>query len=159
VWSRAADRVVPRGARPALEDADGEAILRREIQAEGKGRATINGALVPVSVLRDLSPRVARIHGQHEPQGLLDPETHLQLLDRHAGLAADADRVAGLHRVLREVEASLEILRRGRQEGERRREMLEYQAAEIEKAQLKRGKRRRSGRRRSSRPMPTVWHR
>jgi DNA repair protein RecN (Recombination protein N) len=122
-----------------LDDADGEAILRREIQAEGKGRATINGALVPVSVLRDLSPRIARIHGQHEPQGLLDPETHLQILDRHAGLVADADRVADLHRALREVEASLESLRRGRQEGERRREMLEYQAAEIEKARLSAG--------------------
>ena len=118
---------------------DGEAILRREIQAEGKGRATINGALVPVSILRDLSPRIARIHGQHEPQGLLDPETHMELLDRHAGLLADADRVAGLYRALREVEASLESLRRGRQEGERRREMLEYQAAEIEKAHLKAG--------------------
>jgi DNA repair protein RecN (Recombination protein N) len=122
-----------------LDDADGEAILRREIQAEGKGRATINGALVPVSVLRDLSPRIARIHGQHEPQGLLDPETHLELLDRHAGLTVDADRVAGLHRALREVEASLESLRRGRQEGERRREMLEHQAAEIEKAHLSAG--------------------
>jgi DNA repair protein RecN (Recombination protein N) len=118
---------------------DGDAVLRREIQAEGKGRATINGALVPVSILRDLSPRIARIHGQHEPQGLLDPETHMDLLDRHAGLVSGADRVAGLFRALRDVETALETLRRGRQEGERRREMLEYQAAEIEKAGLSPG--------------------
>jgi DNA repair protein RecN (Recombination protein N) len=115
---------------------DGEAILRREVQLEGKGRATINGALVPVSVLRDLSPRIARIHGQHEPQGLLDPETHMDLVDGHAGLASETARVAELYRALREVEGALEALRRGRQEGERRREMLEYQAAEIEKAHL-----------------------
>jgi DNA repair protein RecN (Recombination protein N) len=115
---------------------DGEAILRREIHAEGKGRATINGALVPVSVLRDLSLRIARIHGQHEPQGLLDPETHMGLLDRHAGLTADTERVASLYRGLRELEAALEALQRGRLEGERRREMLEYQAAEIQKASL-----------------------
>jgi len=119
-----------------LEDADGEAIIRREVQVEGKGRATINGALVPVSVLRDLAPRIARIHGQHEPQGLLDPETHLELLDCHAGLTAEAEKIAGLYRALREVEAALEALRHGRQEGERRREMLEYQAGEIEKAHL-----------------------
>ena len=122
-----------------LDDADGEAVLRREVQLEGKGRATINGALVPVSVLRDLSPRIARIHGQHEPQGLLDPETHMDLLDRHAGLVGDADRVADLYRALRQVEAAIESLRRGPQEGERRREMLEYQAAEIEKAHLAAG--------------------
>jgi DNA repair protein RecN (Recombination protein N) len=118
---------------------DGDAVLRREIQAEGKGRATINGALVPVSMLRDLSPRIARIHGQHEPQGLLDPETHMDLLDRHAGLVSGAGRVAGLFRALRDVETAIEALRRGRQEGERRREMLEYQAAEIEKAGLSAG--------------------
>jgi DNA repair protein RecN (Recombination protein N) len=121
---------------PVEED---EAILRREIQAEGKGRASVNGALVPVSVLRELSPRIARIHGQHEPQGLLDPETHLGLLDGHAGLTPDAERVGGLYRVLHEVETALEALRRGRQEGERRREMLEYQASEIEKAHLSPG--------------------
>lgn len=115
---------------------DGDAVLRREVQVEGKGRATINGALVPVSLLRDLSPRIAHIHGQHEPQGLLDPETHLDLLDRHAGLVSEAERVAGLYRALRDVETALEALRRGRQEGERRREMLEYQAGEIEKARL-----------------------
>jgi DNA repair protein RecN (Recombination protein N) len=119
-----------------LDEGEGEAILRREVQLEGKGRATINGALVPVSVLRELSPHIARIHGQHEPQGLLDPETHMELVDRHAGLVAETDRVGELFRALRQVEAALEALRRGRQEGERRREMLEYQAAEIEKAQL-----------------------
>jgi DNA repair protein RecN (Recombination protein N) len=118
---------------------DGEAVLRREVQVEGKGRATINGALVPVSLLRDLSPRIARIHGQHEPQGLLDPETHLNLLDRHAGLVSEAERVAGLYRALHDVETALEALRRGRQEGERRREMLEYQAVEIDKAGLSPG--------------------
>jgi len=118
---------------------DGDVVLRREVQAEGKGRATINGALVPVSMLRDLSPRIARIHGQHEPQGLLDPETHMDLLDRHAGLVSDGERVAGLYRTLRDVETAIEALRRGRQEGERRREMLEFQAGEIEKARLSPG--------------------
>jgi len=115
---------------------DDEAILRREVPLEGKGRATVNGGLVPVNTLRDLAPRIARIHGQHEPQGLLDPETHLDLLDRHAGTQAEVARVGELFRALREVEAALESLRRGRQEGERRREMLEYQAGEIEKAHL-----------------------
>jgi DNA repair protein RecN (Recombination protein N) len=118
------------------DEGEGEAILRREIQIEGKGRATVNGGLVPVSVLRELSPRIARIHGQHEPQGLLDPDTHLELLDRHAGLVPEAERVGELFGALRQAEAALESLRRGRQEGERRREMLEFQAAEIEKAHL-----------------------
>ena len=54
-----------------------ELVLRRELQANGKGRATANGAIVPVGLLRDLAPHLAAVHGQHEPQGLLDPATHL----------------------------------------------------------------------------------
>jgi DNA repair protein RecN (Recombination protein N) len=112
-----------------------EIVVRREIQAAGKGRATLNGALVPVSVLRELAPHLAAIHGQNEPQGLLDPETHLDLLDHHAGLTG-RETVGETYRRLRAVEASLETLRRDKGEVERRREMLEYQAGEIEKAGL-----------------------
>jgi DNA repair protein RecN (Recombination protein N) len=116
--------------------ADGdEVVLRRELQASGKGRATVNGALVPVSLLRDLAPRLAVIHGQHEPQGLLDPSTHIDLLDHFAG-ADDGRPLAEFYRDLRAAEAALERLRGDRREAERRREMLEFQAGEIERAGL-----------------------
>jgi DNA repair protein RecN (Recombination protein N) len=116
--------------------ADGdEVVLRREILANGKGRATVNGALVPVSVLRELAPSIAVIHGQHEPQGLLDPATHLDLLDRFAGLE-EPGPLAAIYRELRETEAALAHLRQDRREVERRREMLEFQAGEIERAAL-----------------------
>jgi len=115
-----------------------EVVIRRELQASGKGRATVNGALVPVSLLRDLAPGLVVIHGQHEPQGLLDPGAHLDLLDRFAG--ADEGRpVAEFYRDLRGAEAALERLRGDRRESERRREMLEFQAGEIERAGLAAG--------------------
>ncbi len=124
-----------------LEDhglpADGdEAVVRREVLASGKGRASVNGALVPVALLRELGPFLATIHGQHEPQGLLDAETHLSLLDRHAGLGEEASVVAETFRRLRAAESAIEALRRDRRELERRREMLEFQVGEIEKAAL-----------------------
>jgi DNA repair protein RecN (Recombination protein N) len=139
------EAVVETPEAPALLERHGlpvdgdEIVLRREIQASGKGRATVNGALVPVSVLREIGPHLAAIHGQHEPQGLLDPETHILLLDHHAGLTHTAAAVAEPFKRLRESEAALEALRRDRREFERRREMLEYQAAEIEKAHLQPG--------------------
>jgi DNA repair protein RecN (Recombination protein N) len=113
-----------------------EIVLRREVHVSGKGKATVNGALVPVSLLRELGGCLAAIHGQHEPQGLLDPETHLALVDHHAGLAAGVSALAELFRKLRGAESALETLRTNRREAERRREMLEYQAAEVEKAGL-----------------------
>src|SRR5207244_4896059 len=81
----------------------------------------------------------AHIHGQHEPQGLLDPQTHVDLVDRHAGLDHEAAAMAEPLRRLREVEAALESLHRDRREDERRREMLEYQAVEVERASLQPG--------------------
>ena len=114
-----------------------EIVIRREIQANGKGRATVNGALVPVSLLRDLAPHVAAIHGQHEPHGLLEPQAHLRLLDEFAGEPASGGRpLAEYYRDLRATEAALVSLRRDRREAERRREMLDFQSAEIEKAAL-----------------------
>jgi DNA repair protein RecN (Recombination protein N) len=77
------------------------------------------------------------IHGQHEPQGLLDPDTHLDVVDHHAGI--DRTAVGEAYRRLRDVEGQLEALRSDRREGERRREMLEFQSGEIEKAGLRAG--------------------
>jgi len=114
-----------------------ELVLRRELSASGKGRATANGAIVPVGLLRDLAPHLAAVHGQHEPQGLLDPGTHLSLVDHFAG--TNAAEVGELFRELRAAEAALERLRSDTRDAERRREMLEFQAAEIEKAELRAG--------------------
>ena len=130
-WEDAEERLEAHGL-----PVDGtEVVLRREIQASGKGRATVNGALVPVALLRELGPGVAVVHGQHEPQGLLDPARHIDLVDRFA--AADEGPALGrVYRELREVESALEGLRRDRREAERHREMLEFQAGEIEAAAL-----------------------
>jgi DNA repair protein RecN (Recombination protein N) len=113
-----------------------EIVVRREVATSGRGRATVNGALVPVALLRDLGLRLAAIHGQHEPQGLLDPTTHLDLLDEQAGLGARRAEVAAAYGPLRTAEDALEALLSDRRELERRREMLAFQASEIEKAAL-----------------------
>ena len=119
-----------------LSAEDGEIVIRREIHASGKGRATVNGALVPVSVLRDIAPLVATIHGQHGATGLLDADAHLDIVDRSAGLADRAAELAESFRALREAEGALRALRQDRREIERRRETLAHQAGEIERAGL-----------------------
>jgi DNA repair protein RecN (Recombination protein N) len=113
-----------------------EIVVRREVATSGRGRATVNGALVPVTLLRELGQRLAAIHGQHEPQGLLDPTTHLDVLDEQAGLSGLREQVAAAYGPLRTAEDALQALLSDRRELERRREMLAFQAAEIEKAAL-----------------------
>src|SRR5215217_220643 len=63
-----------------------ELIVRREITSQGRSRSFISGALATAGALRDLSARLVELHGQHEHQALLDPLTHLPLLDEFAGL-------------------------------------------------------------------------
>ena len=123
-------------AAHALPTDGDEVIVRREVHVSGRGKATVNGALVPVSLLRELSPLVAAIHGQHEPQGLLDADTHVKLLDAYGELAGGAREVANFYAQLREAEEALESFGRDRREAERRRDALDFQVAEIEKAHL-----------------------
>src|ERR1700682_6453015 len=71
----------------AIFETGGEELLvRREITAQGRSRALINGALATAGALKDLSTRLIELHGQHEHQTLLDPATHLRVLDGFGAL-------------------------------------------------------------------------
>ena len=88
----------PHAAIEALFEHDGrEIVVRREITSQGRSRSFINGALATAAALRDLSARLVELHGQHEHQALLDPLTHLPLVDAYAGL----DRSRGAQRPTR----------------------------------------------------------
>ena len=90
--ARASSGLVRTGAERAVveamaEDADGgERVLRREVSARGRSRAWVDDRLVSTAALRSVGARLLDIHGQHEHQALLDPSTHLDLLDRYADL-------------------------------------------------------------------------
>ncbi len=65
-----------------FETADGdEVIVRREVTAHGRSRAFVNGQLTTSTALRPIVAEFVELHGQHEHQLLLDPLTHLPLLD------------------------------------------------------------------------------
>src|SRR5919202_676196 len=49
-----------------------EVLLRREISAQGRSRAFVDGALATSAALRELSEALVDLHGQHEHQVLLD---------------------------------------------------------------------------------------
>src|SRR3989475_5998859 len=71
-----------------FESAGEEVIVRREVTAQGRSRAFINGALATAGALKDLSSQLVELHGQHEHQTLLDPSTHLGVLDAFGRLDA-----------------------------------------------------------------------
>ncbi|HYG67303.1 MAG TPA: AAA family ATPase, partial [Anaeromyxobacteraceae bacterium] len=79
--------------RPAHEERSetAELLVRRVVSRGGRGRAFVNGALVTLSMLESALRGVVDISGQHEHVSLLDPATHLSLLDAFAGLDAPGE--------------------------------------------------------------------
>ena len=118
-----------------------ELVVRREITSQGRSRSFINGALATAGALRDLSQRLVELHGQHEHQALLDPSTHLPLLDAYAGL----ERLRGTRRRRRGRRArtcASSSTGRGWTRARRaaRLDLIAFQLGEIEKAAPKAGR-------------------
>src|SRR5688572_5400320 len=91
-----------------FETADGrELIVRREMTSQGRSRSFIDGALATAGALRALAQQLVELHGQHEHQALLDPETHLPALDAYAGVEALAEETSAAWATLRELRAQL----------------------------------------------------
>ena len=67
------------------DEENGELLVRRTVNAQGKSRVWLNGALATVGQLEKLSRFLVDISGQHEHVSLLRPELHLGLLDAFAG--------------------------------------------------------------------------
>ena len=116
-----------------------EIVVRREISAQGRSRSFINGALATAGALKDLSRRMVELHGQHEHQALLDPLTHLPLLDDYADLGDLVARMEVLWTTLRGIREQLERSRMDAREKAARLELIAFQLGEIEKAAPKPG--------------------
>lgn len=88
--SRADSTFIRHGASKATvemiaELGDKEYTVIREISANGKNRCLINGNGVPLGRLISISEKNAQIHGQFDNNLLLNPETHIDLLDTFGG--------------------------------------------------------------------------
>lgn len=111
----------------------GEMIVRREISAQGRSRAFVDGALVTSTALREITGSLVDLHGQHEHQVLLDPAAHLDLLDEFAGLTPDRAAVADAFRGWQQIRDERDRLARSEKEKASRAEFLAFQLAEIDR--------------------------
>ena len=137
---RASSDLVRTGADKAVVEAavdtsDGhERVIRREVSAHGRSRAFIDDRLVSTSDLRALGSELLDLHGQHEHQALVDPTSHLDLLDRYAGLGTLRGDVGTRFTTWRQAAADLDRVRKQTTNREERAEMVTFQLREIEDA-------------------------
>jgi DNA repair protein RecN (Recombination protein N) len=137
-----------------------ELLVRRVAARGGRGRAFVNGALCTVAMLEEALRGTVDVSGQHEHVSLLDPGTHLELLDAWAGLdvpsppGAAPQRAAGeergsaagphlsplllryraAHAVLAALVRERDLLAADEGERARRADYLAFQLAELDRA-------------------------
>lgn len=118
---------------------DGNIIVSREINSNGKNMCKINGRMVTVNELKNFMSKFIEIHGQNDNQSLLDNKFHLKYLDGFIG-----DKIIGTKKQYKEkYEKYLEIKQElknnygDEKERERKLDLLRYQFNEIEESNLK----------------------
>ncbi|HEY6808851.1 MAG TPA: DNA repair protein RecN [Gemmatimonadales bacterium] len=122
-----------------IDVADGMLVVKREVYAEGRSRAWINGSPTTVAVLAQLGAGLVDLHGQHETQSLLRPEVQRDLLDAFAGASVERTAVRDTHAHWRELTDREADLRARQEDVRRKADYLRHVVREIEQAAPKVG--------------------
>lgn len=87
---------LPESVKAKLSDngfaVDDELLLQRDIHADGKSTARINGRATTVAILRDIASELIDIHGQHDNRLLMDGDNQREILDsygKNSGLLSE----------------------------------------------------------------------
>jgi len=113
-------------------DLDGECLLRRVINADGRSRAFINGNAVPLSQLKSLGELLLDIHGQHFHQSLARRPIQRDLLDHYGGLLDQRAETATRYSSWIAVAERLQSLQEADADRASRLDLLTFQLQELE---------------------------
>ena len=122
-----------------LDVEDGRVVVRREVSAEGRSRAWVNGSPTTAAVLGQLGALLVDLHGQHETQSLLHAEAQREILDSFAHAEPEGAAVAEAHSNLARLKAEEAGLAARRDEVRRRADYLRHVVNEIDAAKIKVG--------------------
>ncbi|MEX1309592.1 MAG: DNA repair protein RecN [Candidatus Sulfomarinibacteraceae bacterium] len=113
-------------------DGDGQLIVRRELNAAGRGRCWVNDVMVTVGALQKIAPHVLSIHGQNEQHGLADPDVQRRLVDDAGDHDELLEEVAARFDEWRSAADALAALESARANRRDRLDAIAYQLGEID---------------------------
>ena len=120
-------------------DCEGELILQRRINADGKSSCRICGAPATASQLKELACFLVDIHGQNDGRQLMDERRHLEYLDSFGAFDEEKTVYLTEYRKFSALKKELDSLSMDEVEKERLSESLRYQIDELERADIKAG--------------------
>ena len=120
---------------------DGNIIVSREINNNGKNLCKINGRMVTVCELKNFMSAIMEIHGQNDNQNLLNNENHIKYLDGFIGEKVNSLKIQYLdyYNKYMDVKKKLKENYGDDKERQRKLDLLKYQFNEIKDANLKDG--------------------
>lgn len=119
-------------------DADDDyVIITRKVTVDGKSTARINGSMVTLNTLRDISDMLINIHGQHDNQALLTPQKHIMFLDSFGKTESVLAEYKTLFEKRNTLKKQLQSLELNVSERMQKLDLLSYQVNEITTANLR----------------------
>ena len=118
---------------------EGNIIVTREININGKNMCKINGRMVTVNELKEFMKQFIEIHGQQDNQKLLDKQTHLEYVDGFCSekITNLKNSYQDIYEEYCEIKKELKSNYGDEKERERKLDLLKYQLTEIKEANLK----------------------
>jgi len=124
----------------AIDDADKELIITRQLTRAGRSTALVNGCHVTLAVLRQIGAYLVDIHGQNENLAFLKEENQFHLLDGYDPDVSEAlAAYECVYREWREKKKAYAEKQQASREYAQRLDMLHWQDKEISEANLRPG--------------------
>ncbi|HHW46257.1 MAG TPA: DNA repair protein RecN [Clostridiales bacterium] len=120
-------------------DDEGNLLVQRIINSDGKSVARINGMPATVTVLRELGRTLINIHGQHDSQSLLDPSTHYKYLDLISENGSVLHNYREAFEGFKKVRKAFQQTEMDESEKARLLDLLNFQISELEAANIRLG--------------------
>ena len=132
-------RLNPQLVDVGIEPCEGDLIIKRSFSAAGGTRQFINGSPTTLSVLKNLGDELVDLHGPHDHQSLLSPDTQLNLLDSFARAEQQLEQYRRHYRQLQTLLAEHAGLDTAETAREQELDLLRHQITEIKSANLVEG--------------------
>src|SRR5215472_11503125 len=126
----------PQLAEAGIEACEEDLILKRTLSSTGTNRQFINGSPTTLSVLKDLGDDLVDLHGPHDHQSLLSPETQLHLIDSFAHAEQQLEEYRKHYWQLQTLLAEHAALNTAETAREQELDLLRHQVTEIKSANL-----------------------
>jgi DNA repair protein RecN (Recombination protein N) len=126
----------PQLLEAGIEPCENDLIIKRSFSTAGGTRQFINGSPTTLLVLKNLGDELVDLHGPHDHQSLLSPETQLSLLDSFARAEAQLEAYRNHYRQLQTLLAEHTALNTAETAREQELDLLRHQVSEIRSANL-----------------------